>query len=68
MLELIFSRPGPGGTLDPAWMRQLSDLELDSAVPMTAGQARARVYDRDPTPLLDQLPPFWRQRVTPPDR
>ena len=61
MLELIFSRPGPGGQIDIGWMQQLAYLKLSGeavALDNTTGQQMLR---REPTPLADLLPPPWRE-------
>ncbi len=60
MLELIYSRPAPGGNVDIAWMQQLSRIDPLTLQPITP--ASPAPYRRDPTPLFDLLPPAWRPR------
>lgn len=61
MLELIYSRPAPGGNVDIAWMQQLSRIDPLTLQPITpAGPAP---YRHDPTPLFDLLPAAWRPRA-----
>lgn len=60
MLELIYSRPAPGGNVDIAWMQQLSRIDPLTLQPIAlAGPAP---YRHDPTPLFDLLPAPWRPR------
>ncbi len=61
MLALIYSRTTFEGTLDPVWMRQLSDVDLTSVVPQQAAPLGASALRREPTALIDLLPPKWRQ-------
>lgn len=63
MLELIFSRPAPGGSIDIAWMQQLANVDVSrsgrvTVNPPTAGGG----LRRDPTPLYDLVPKEWRDR------
>ena len=61
MLELIYSRPAPGGNVDIAWMQQLSRIDPLTLQPIAlAGPAP---YRHDPTPLFDLLPAPWRPRA-----
>ena len=62
MLELIYSRPGPQGGVDIAWMQQLAALEFgpDGAVRPQGPSSGAPLFERDPTPLYDLLPSHWR--------
>lgn len=60
MLGLIYSRPTPDGQVDPAWMRQLSQIEPGTAGVGTARAAAASPWQREATPLSDLLPPRWR--------
>lgn len=62
MLELIYSRPGPQGGVDIAWMQQLAALEFgpDGAVQPQAPSSGPPLFERDPTPLYDLLPSHWR--------
>ena len=67
MLELIYSRPTTDGTVDIAWMQQLTQFDvtrsgsLRAALPAPGPQP----YVRDPTPLYDMVPPAWRDPVYP---
>ena len=61
MLQTIYSRPGPGGGIDIAWMQQLARLNLDAAGQAVPGTlAGVHAFARDPTPLYDLLPAQWR--------
>ncbi|UCV01226.1 tetratricopeptide repeat protein [Acidovorax radicis] len=62
MLELIYSRPGPQGGVDIAWMQQLAALEIgaDGAVLQQAPSSGPARFGHDPTPLYDLLPSQWR--------
>lgn len=61
MLQTIYSRPGPGGGIDIAWMQQLARLNLDAAGQAVPGTlAGVHAFARDPTPLYDLLPQPWR--------
>lgn len=61
MLELIFSRPGPDGQVDIAWMQQLAYLNLSSGAPALDGTTVRRALRREPTPLFDMLPASLRK-------
>lgn len=65
MLELIFSRPAPGGTVDPAWMQQLASLPVEGqgGVPLQPPTPPAvpQLWQQDPTPLYHLIPPQWRR-------
>lgn len=64
MLELIFSRPGPDGQIDIAWMQQLAYVNLSGeAVSLDSATAR-QMLRREPTPLADLLPLPWRPYAT----
>lgn len=65
MLALIFSRPGPDGQLDVQWMQQLSNLDLSKDSPGLGTVTGARLLQREPSPLFDQLPEMWRKRSQP---
>jgi TPR repeat protein len=60
MLELIFSRPAPGGAIDIAWMQQLASIGMATEVhqgnitPMGPSGWR-----RDPSPLYALVPDEW---------
>lgn len=61
MLELIFSRPGPDGQVDIAWMQQLAYVNLSRDVPALDSSTVRRSLRREPTPLVDLLPPHLRR-------
>ena len=63
MLALINSRPDPAGGVNILWMQQLARVDpgavgLSIGSPVTAHQLL-----REPTPLADLLPGFWRRRL-----
>ena len=62
MLELIFSRPGADGQIDIAWMQQLAYANLSQAVPSLDRTAARQTLRREPSPLFDLLPQFWRNQ------
>ena len=62
MLELIFSRPGADGEIDIAWMQQLAYANLSQAVPSLDRTAARKTLRREPSPLFDLLPQFWRNQ------
>lgn len=65
MLALIFSRPTADGKLDLAWMQQLAQVDLSTAVPVIdAGNVKHNLK-REPTPLFDLVPPKWKRYVPP---
>lgn len=70
MLELIFSRPAPDGTIDITWMQQLASIDLGprGGSPGQRGAAAPQGWQRDPSPLYDWVPPDWRTSGTPPRR
>ena len=63
MLELIFSRPAPDGTLDPGWMQQLASLAMQpQGLTRTAPLPLSpQGWQQDPSPLYHLIPPPWRQ-------
>jgi TPR repeat protein len=62
MLELIFSRPAPGGGVDIAWMQQLSHFDVSAFGTVTVlPPAATAALRRDPTPLYDLVPAEWRR-------
>lgn len=67
MLELIYSRPSPQGSVDIAWMQQLAALDLgpDGAVLSPPLPTAPPLFGRDPTPLYDLLPQHWRSTPKP---
>ena len=70
MLELIFSRPAPGGEVDIAWMQQLAALEVSASGASSGATAPWASYgwQRDPSPLYALVPPEWRSPEPPPRR
>lgn len=62
MLQTIYSRPGPGGSVDIPWMQQLARLDLEALGPTASGilAGGGHAFERDPTPLYDLVPPQWR--------
>lgn len=64
MLELIFSRPAPTGTVDPAWMQQLAAMAAPAEG--ATGHPAPRLppappgWQTDPSPLYHLIPPQWR--------
>ncbi len=65
MLALIQSRPAPGGGVDILWMQQLARAD-PAAVGLTIGSpVTAHQLLREPTPLADLLPAFWRRQLAP---
>ena len=62
MLELIFSRPLQGGTIDVTWMQQLAGLHM--GVNGSSASARPSAppngWQREPSPLYDLVPLQWR--------
>lgn len=61
MLELIFSRPGPDGQIDIAWMQQLAYVNLSGEAVSLDSTTTRQMLRREPTPLVDLLPLPWRQ-------
>ena len=62
MLALIFSRPGPGCELNVAWMQQVAQVNVHTALPQVTLKPSLQLV-RDPTPLFDLMPPFWQRQV-----
>ncbi len=63
MVELIFSRPMPDGSLNVAWMQQLANADLSHpGVTMASGVNTPQML-RQPTPLFDLLGSFWQQQL-----
>lgn len=56
MLSLIYARLLPDGRIDVEWMTQLARLPLSGV----KGEPQ-RYLKRDPTPVYDFLPVFWRR-------
>lgn len=61
MLELIFSRPGPDGQIDIAWMQQLAYVNLSKDVVTLDSTTARQSLRREPTPLFDLLPQSLRK-------
>lgn len=64
MLELIFSRPGPNGDIDIAWMQQLAFVDVTQSVPGLTQTPQSRTFQREPTALFDLLPGIWRAHAS----
>jgi hypothetical protein len=60
MLELIFSRPAPDGSVDVAWMQQLAQMDVTGDSPTQNPAGAQALLRREPTPLFDLLPPRWK--------
>lgn len=61
MLELIFSRPLQGGSVDVAWMQQLANIPVGSSIPpISAKPLTAQGWQREPSPLYELVPRQWR--------
>lgn len=65
MLALIYSRPDANGQLDINWMKQLAYLDLGGDSPRAVASTARPGLQREPTPLIDQLPLTWRERTSP---
>lgn len=63
MLALIYSHPMPNGSINVAWMQQLAYVDPQAPIPTLPAQ-NVRMMQRDPTPLFDLMPAFWRQQLT----
>ncbi|MEZ5608452.1 MAG: hypothetical protein R3E52_15385 [Burkholderiaceae bacterium] len=63
MLALIYSRPMPNGSVNIGWMQQLAYVDPLTTIPSLPAQ-NAQMMQRDPTPLFDLMPAFWRQQLT----
>ena len=61
MLELIFSRPGPDGQIDLAWMQQLAQVDLSNAVPKVESNNIKQNLKREPTPLFELVRQPWQE-------
>ena len=62
MLALIFSRPGPGGELNVAWMQQVAQVNVQTALPQVTPELPLQLV-RDPTPLFDLMAPVWQRQL-----
>jgi TPR repeat protein len=65
MLALIYSRTALDGTLDPVWMRQLSELDIGSLAPRQETAPGISALRAEPTALIDLLPLDWLQWMEP---
>lgn len=63
MLSLIFSRPAPGGSIDIGWMQQLAYADPTTTIPSIGVPGSIDLLYREPTPLYDLLPEFWRKQI-----
>lgn len=68
MLEQIFSRPGPDGQIDLAWMQQLAYANFSKYVATFGSSADRPSLKREATPLFDLLPPNWKRYSVPAPR
>lgn len=64
MLALIYSRPTPGGGIDPGWMQQLANVDVGTTIPTVGVLGTTHLLHREPTPLYDLMPVFWRDQLT----
>lgn len=62
MLELIYSRPAPGGSVNVAWMRQLASMDVtaEGAILNFTAPPTPLLFIRDLTPLYEFIPKEWR--------
>lgn len=63
MLALISSRPMPSGGFNPAWMQQLAYVDVATVIPTVGVLGTTHLLHREPTPVFDLLPPFWRSQM-----
>ncbi|ARU04882.1 hypothetical protein CCO03_09495 [Comamonas serinivorans] len=63
MLELIFSRPAPGGRVNLVWMQQVAYVDTRQSLPRLASALNQPQLVRDPTAVFDLMPPFWQRQV-----
>ena len=63
MLALIYSRLMPNGSINVGWMQQLAYVDPLTTIPSLPAQT-AQMMQRDPTPLFDLMPTFWRAQLT----
>ena len=64
MLGLIYSRPMPDGSVNAGWMQQLAYVDATTTIPTVGVSSNTHMLHREPTPLYDLLPAFWRQQMT----
>ena len=63
MLALINSRPMPGGGFNPGWMQQLAYVDVGTVIPTVGVLGTTHLLHREPTPLFDLMPAFWRNQM-----
>lgn len=63
MLELIFSRPMPDGSLNAAWMQQLAHADASAPAVKLGSGVYTPQMQRPPSPLFDLLPDYWQDKV-----
>lgn len=70
MLELIYSRPAPGGVVNIAWMRQLASMDVtaEGAILHFTAPPTPLLFVRDQTPLYEFIPKEWRKEQDAPLR
>ncbi|WP_051236667.1 tetratricopeptide repeat protein [Ottowia thiooxydans] len=64
MLGLIFSQPSPTGGISIGWMQQLAYADPTTTIPSVGIPGSIDLLYREPTPLFDLLPQFWRRQIT----
>lgn len=64
ILSLIFSRPSPAGGINIGWMQQLAYADPMTTIPTVGVPSTMELLYREPTPLYDLLPEFWRKQIT----
>lgn len=64
MLALIFSHPSPDGGINIGWMQQLAYADPTTTIPTVGVPGSIDLLYREPTPLYDLMPAFWRSQVT----
>lgn len=64
MLGLIYSRPAPGGGINPGWMQQLANVDVGTTIPTMGVLGTTHLLHREPTPLYDLMPAFWRDQLS----
>ena len=52
-----------GGGFNPAWMQQLAYVDVATVIPTVGVLGTTHLLHREPTPLFDLLPPFWRSQM-----
>ena len=60
MLELIYSRPNPNGSINIGWMQEVANIDPITQTMVIASTAGPSPYRRDPSPLYDLIPASWR--------